>query len=50
MKTRKILERKDRDNDDSWIYDEDVNNAIKKFARVQKDSKYNYKQDKNINN
>ena len=32
------------------MYDEDINNAIKEFARAQGDNKYNYNQDKNINN
>lgn len=35
-----IPERKDRNDGDLWMYDEDVNNTIKKFARAQRDSKY----------
>ena len=50
MEIRKIPKWKDRDDDDSWIYDEDVNDAIKEFARAQRDNKYNYNQDKNTNN
>ena len=50
METKKIPERKDRDDGDLWMYDEDVNDAIKEFARAQENSKYNYNQDKNINN
>lgn len=49
VETRKIPKRKDRDDADSWMYDEDVNDAIKEFAMAQGDSKYNYSQDKNIN-
>lgn len=29
---REILEQKERSDGESWIYDEDVNNAIKEFA------------------
>ena len=50
METRKIPERKHRDDNDLWMYDEDVNDAIKEFARAQRDNKYNYNQDKNTNN
>lgn len=35
-----MSERQDRNDEDLWLYDKDVNNAIKKFARTQKDSKY----------
>ena len=37
---REIPERKERDDGDSWMYDEDVNDAIKKFVRIQGDRKY----------
>ena len=39
---REIPERKERNDGGSWIYNEDVNNAIKEFARAQEDSKYQY--------
>ena len=42
MHTREIPERKERSDGESWMYDEDVNNAIKGFARVQGDSKCQY--------
>lgn len=34
VEDRKIPKRKDRNDRDLWIYDKDVNNAIKEFARV----------------
>ena len=37
---RKILEKKEKDNNNSWIYDKDINNIIKKFVRTQSDYKY----------
>ena len=37
----KIPKRKERDDHDSWIYNLDLNNAIRKFATTQDDSKYN---------
>ena len=40
MSKRKILERKESDDGDSWMYDEDVNDAIKKFVKTQSDRKY----------
>lgn len=39
---REIPERKEREDGDSWLYDEDINDAIRKFARAQGDSKYYY--------
>lgn len=40
VENREIPERKMRDDGDSWMYDEDVNNSIRNFARIQGDSKY----------
>ena len=40
--TREIPERKKRSDGKSWMYDENINNAIKEFARAQGDSKYQY--------
>lgn len=40
VEEREIPERKDRNDGDSWMYDDDVNDAIKVFARAQGDSKY----------
>ena len=34
MSLRKILERKERDDGDLWMYDKNVNDAIRKFARA----------------
>lgn len=34
MEKREISERKDRNNGDLWIYNKDVNDAIKEFARA----------------
>lgn len=43
MSLHKKNSRKKRKTDSkSWIYDEDVNNVIKKFAKVQGDSKFQY--------
>lgn len=39
---REIPEKKERKDGDSWLHDEDVNDAIRKFARTQGDSKYFY--------
>lgn len=36
----KIPKRKDRDNYDSWMYDGDLNDAMRKFAAMQGNSKY----------
>ena len=38
--TRKIPEQKERSDGESWMYDEDVNNTIKEFAKAQGDSKF----------
>jgi hypothetical protein len=40
LSIRKIPERKERDDGESWMYDEEVNDAIRAFARTQGDSKY----------
>ena len=40
MHSREIPERKERSDGESWTYDEDVNNAIKEFAKAQGDSKF----------
>lgn len=37
---RKIFERKERTDSDSWMYDVDVSDAIRKFVRTMGDSKY----------
>ncbi len=37
MSKRKIPKRKEKDDGDSWMYDEDVNDAIKKFIKTQGD-------------
>ena len=37
---REIPERKGRDDHDSWMYDLDLNDAMRKFAATQGDSKY----------
>lgn len=40
MSIREIAERKEREDIDSWLYNEDVNDAIRKFASAQGVSKY----------
>lgn len=40
MEKRKILETKDRNNEDLKIYNKDINNVIKKFAKLQRNGKY----------
>ncbi len=42
MSIREILERKKREDGDSWLHDKDVNNVIRKFAKIQEDNKYFY--------
>ncbi len=37
---REIPERNKRDDYDFWVYDEDLNDAMRKFAGRQGDSKY----------
>ena len=37
---REIPERRCRDNHDTWMNDPDLNNAMRKFAITQDDSKY----------
>ena len=39
VNNREIPEKKGR-NQDSWMYDLDLNDAIKKFTATQGDSKY----------
>lgn len=38
MDNRKSPERKEKDDHDSWMYDLDLNDVIKKFAATQGDS------------
>lgn len=40
MHTREISEQKEESERKLWIYDEDVNNAIKVFVKAQKNSKF----------
>lgn len=40
MSRRKTPKKKERNNSDLWMYDENENNAIKKFVRRQGDHKY----------
>ncbi len=40
MNTREIPKRKQRDDYDSWMYDRDLNDAMRKLAGTQSDSKY----------
>lgn len=35
-----ILERKKRDDYDSWMYNLDLNDTMRKFTVIQSDSKY----------
>lgn len=37
---REIPEKKEKDDGDLWIYDEDINDVIRNFARAQGNSKY----------
>lgn len=37
---KEISEKKERDDGNLWIYNKDVNDAIKKFIRTQSDCKY----------
>lgn len=48
LSVRKILERKERDDSESWMYDKKVNAAIKALARTQGDSKYYFGLKKDI--
>lgn len=34
VEKREISKRQDRNNWDFWMYDEDVNNIIKEFAKI----------------
>ena len=40
MSIREIPKRKERENGDLRLYDKDINNAIRKFAKTKGDSKY----------
>ena len=40
VNNHEIPERKGRDDYDSWMYDLNLNNAMRKFARTQGDSKF----------
>lgn len=40
MDTRQIFKKKEIDDYDLWLYDGDLKDTIKKFASMQKDSKY----------
>ena len=40
MNTREISEWKEKDGYNSWVYYEDLNDAIRKFAETQSDGKY----------
>lgn len=42
MSIRDIAKIKIKKDRDLWLYDENINNIIKKFAKTQKDSKYYY--------
>ena len=48
MYPKKISKKKEIGDSELWMYDEDVNNAIKEFARIQGDDKYQYSKIKNI--
>ena len=37
---REIPEKKEKEDYDSWMYDGDLNDAMRKFAATQGDSKY----------
>lgn len=41
LELEEILERKERENSDSWMYNGDLNNTMKEFVKTQGDSKYN---------
>lgn len=49
-RNKKNLQKKYKGDNNLWIYNKDVNNIIKEFAKVQRDSKYNNSQDKYIDN
>ena len=36
---REIPDRKEREDSDSWMYDDDLNDAIRAYVRTQGDSK-----------
>ena len=40
MTKQEIPKRKKIDDYDSWMYDRDLNDAIRKFVATQSDSKY----------
>lgn len=39
--SQEIPERKEREDSDSWMYDRDLNDAMREFVRTQGDRKYN---------
>lgn len=49
MSIRKISERKEKDDSELWIYDNEVNDAIRIFARTQGDNKDYFSWKKDIN-
>lgn len=40
MSKKKIPEKKKKDDGDLWIYDEDINDVIKKIVKAQGNRKY----------
>ena len=44
------FERKNRDNHDLWMYDVDLNDILRKFAKVQSDCIYCLIQSWGVNN
>ncbi len=48
MSIKKISEWKKKGDGGLWLYGENVNDVIKKFASVQSDSKYYYCWNKSI--
>ncbi len=40
VSSQKIPERKKREDFDSWMYDGDLNDAMREFVRMKGDSKY----------
>ena len=40
VSSRTIPERKEREDFDSWMYDGDLNDAMREFVRTQGNSKY----------
>ena len=50
VEKREIPERKEKMDGDSWMYDEGVNDAILKFARAQRDSKWYFNKNNGMGN